>query len=77
MGGSLSTSQRLDRKRFVNEEMRGKGVCKKMMRHAIKHKKHLILLVKNDNDGARRCYLAVGFKPIATIEDMTLMAYTK
>jgi len=62
---------------FVNEEMRGKGVCKKMMRHAIKHKKHLILLVKNDNDGARRCYLAVGFKPIATIEDMTFMTYTK
>lgn len=60
---------------FVNEDMRGKGVCKEMMRHAIKNEKQLRLFVRNDNYGAIRCYKSVGFKPRTTIEDMVLMTY--
>ena len=62
---------------FVNEEMRGKGICKKMMRHAIKQKKRLKLFVKNDNEGAKKCYTSVGFKPGIIVEDMTLMTYSR
>lgn len=60
---------------FVNEEMRGMGICKKMMKHAISQKKQLRLFVRNDNPGAIKCYLSVGFKPRTVIEDMTEMTY--
>ena len=60
---------------FVCEKMRCKGMCKKLMRHAIKQKKRLRLLVRNENEGAIRCYLSVGFKPRTVIEDMTEMTY--
>lgn len=60
---------------IVNEKMRGKGICKKMMNHAIKHKKRLKLLVRNDNEGAKRCYTSVGFKRKVIVDDMMLMTY--
>lgn len=60
---------------FVNEDMRGKGICKKMMMHAISQKKQLRLFVRNDNLGAQRCYESVGFIPRTVIDDMTEMVY--
>ena len=60
---------------FVREDMRRRGICKKMMMHAISQKKQLRLFVRNNNLEAQRCYRSVGFVPRTGIDDMTEMVY--
>tara|TARA_B100000035_G_C20775222_1_gene454419 strand:- start:271 stop:585 length:315 start_codon:yes stop_codon:yes gene_type:complete len=58
---------------FVREDMRRRGICKKMMMHAISQKKQLRLFVRNNNLEAQHSYKSVGFVPRAVVDDMTEM----
>ena len=62
---------------FVADEMRGRGMCQKMLRHAIKQKKKLRLLVMADNIAAQRCYSKLGFKEIGRRGDAIEMLRDK
>ena len=55
---------------FVSDEMRGKGICKKLMMHAIsKRDETLKLTVLPDNEPAKRCYASVGFQVVGKTDD--------
>lgn len=49
---------------FIVQEMRGKGMCQMMLRHAINTKKHLRLKVLENNKAAKHCYTKLGFKEV-------------
>lgn len=62
---------------FIDGEMRGRGMCQKMLHHAIKHKKRLRLLVLPDNIAAQRCYSKLGFKEVGIRDGMIEMLRDK
>ena len=47
---------------FVAENMRGRGICGKMLRHAKSKKKYLRLEVLANNNVAQHCYKKAKFK---------------
>lgn len=60
---------------YITNEMRGKGMCQKMLRHALKQKKHLRLQVLENNPAAQRCYSKLGFKEISRKNGVIDMVY--
>ena len=47
---------------LVSPKHRGEGLCKKMMKDAMKRYKNLILHVRPNNIAAIKCYKGAGFK---------------
>ena len=54
---------------YIVEKFRGKGYCKKIVSHAVKRKKNLILDVDKNNIPAIRCYKSCGFKFVKELKN--------
>lgn len=62
---------------YINEKMRGRGLCTKLMEHATNGKDNLRVAVNPENIPAIYCYRAVGFKELTTIDGLTIMKLSR